>query len=555
MTLAGEGLAWRWPQNELRLGGTATIGGGGLPDAQIAFRRATDGSVSGQAQIARYMADGASLSLAPVGFRLSPSGAGSAATRLTLSGPLADGRIEGLDLPIDARWTGSGAMTISPGCTPVAWQRLTVSALTLGPERLTLCPEDAALVTVAGGRVGGGVRLGATQLEGRIGSTPLQLAFAGGRAGLARQDFALTGVATRLGEGDRMTRIDAATLDGRRSNGAVAGQFAGGAGQIGQVPLLLSQAAGDWRFADGRLTLGGGLQVADAQVATPRFNPLTSDDVALALVGNAITATGTLRTPRDRSVVATVDIAHDLSSGTGRAGLDVPGITFVPRGLQPDALTPLTFGVIAAVSGSVSGRGDIAWTPEGVTSTGRFATQGTDLAAAFGPATGISGEIAFTDLLGLKTAPGQVATIAQVNPGYRGGKRRRPLPADRRAARAGGGRPLAICRRRAGAGTHRARFQRRSGTADDLPRDRGRDSAAFLQQFDFGNLNATGTFDGVLPMIFDENGGRIENGRLTARSGGSIAYLGELSDRDLGTWGNIAFQALRALEYRSLDRR
>ena len=52
-----------------------------------------------------------------------------------------------------------------------------------------------------------------------------------------------------------------------------------------------------------------------------------------------------------------------------------------------------------------------------MTSTGRFSTAGTDLAAAFGPVSGIKGSVAFTDLLGLVSAPGQVVTIASINPG------------------------------------------------------------------------------------------------------------------------------------------
>jgi hypothetical protein len=80
----------------------------------------------------------------------------------------------------------------------------------------------------------------------------------------------------------------------------------------------------------------------------------------------------------------------------------------------------------------------------------------------------------------------------------------------------------------------------------------GADAAAFLQQFDFGNLNASGTFDGVLPMVFDERGGRIEGGRLVARGGGSLAYVGTLTQEQLGFWGDLAFQALKALDYRAL---
>src|SRR3546814_11333536 len=82
---------------------------------------------------------------------------------------------------------------------------------------------------------------------------------------------------------------------------------------------------------------------------------------------------------------------------------------------------------------------------------------------------------------------------------------------------------------------------------------RGMDAAQFLQQFDFKNLSATGVFDGTLPMVFDEAGGRIENGHLTVREGGgSLAYVGPVSQHDLGTWGNMAFQALTAIDYKSL---
>lgn len=550
--LSGQGVRWRWPEGGLAAAGTITTGGGGLPEARVDFARAADGTITGRATAAPYAALGATLALQPAAFRLTPAGAGRLSSALTLSGPLADGRIEGLALPIDAAWTAGGALALNPRCTPVAWRSLAVSALRLGAQRLTLCPDGAALVTTGPRGVGGGARLGATRLAGAIGGSPFELAFTGARGDIARRSFALTGMATRIGTAERATRITAETLDGRIAGSAVGGRFAGAGGQVGQVPLVLSKAGGEWRFAGGRLEVTGGAEVTDGDTVAPRFRPLFSEDIGLTLSGNAITAKGTLRTPRDRSVVALVDIAHDLGSGRGNAALDVPGIAFSPKGLQPDHLTPLTFGVIAAVAGAVRGKGSIAWTPDGVTSTGRFATDGIDLAAAFGPATGIKGEIVFTDLLGLQTAAGQVATIATVNPGIaveNGTVRYRLLDSQRVAVEGGrwpfAGGELVLEPTVLDFGAD----QQRRMTFKVI----GADAAAFLQQFDFGNLNATGVFDGELPMVFDASGGRIENGRLTARAGGSIAYVGELSERDLGTWGNVAFQALKALDYRALD--
>ena len=230
--------------------------------------------------------------------------------------------------------------------------------------------------------------------------------------------------------------------------------------------------------------------------------------------------------------------------------LAVPGITFGDS-FQPNELTRLTFGVVADVKGTVSGRGDIAWSPDDVTSTGTFRTADTDLAAAFGPLTGLAGEIRFTDLLGLVTAPGQVATIAEVNPGIpvTDGVVRYRLIEGMRVQIEGGRWPLG--------GGEMVLEPTILDFAEDQERRMtfrvtGVDGGLFLQQFEFDNLNASGVFDGVLPMIFDASGGRIEGGKLQSRGGGNLSYVGEVSKEDVGFWGNLAFQALKSMNYRHL---
>ena len=533
----------------VELGGRMTLGGGGLPEAVVALNR-TPGGIAGRAVVQPYAADGARLALTPITFAAQGKAITRVTTTATLSGPLGDGRVEGLSLPIDARWRGT-RLAVNTACAPLVWQRLATAGLVLNPARLTLCPSGGALVTLDGGRLGGGARISATRLTGTLGGTPLTLAATGGELMLGDTGFMLRGIAARLGSADRVTRIDAGRVDGRIAGGVVRGKFAGASGQIGKVPLLLSDAAGDWSLRGGVLALAGTLKVADA-ASEPRFKPLAGNGVTLKLADGRVTAAGTLVAPGTGAKVADVAIDHVLKTGGGHASLIVPGIVFAENGLQPDDLTPITYGVIAAVSGGVAGRGDIAWNRDGVTSSGRFATDRLDLAAAFGPVTGIKGEIVFTDLLGLVTAPGQVATIATINPGIavENGTVRYQLTGNSRVQVESGRWPFA--------GGELAldptlldfdAAQQRRMTF----RVTRADAAAFLQQFDFDNLAATGTFDGVLPMIFDQSGGRIEDGRLAARGGGSIAYVGTVTEKNVGFWGNLAFQALKALNYRKLD--
>jgi translocation and assembly module TamB len=547
----GKGIVYRWPDGASLIDGTVAFEGGGLPTGRIDLAQVAPGApISGTATLQPYAAGDAQLSATPIRFAVSGS-ATRITTQLSLTGPLGDGRAEGLTLPIDARWNGRGALLVNPGCAPLSFRRLAFSGVVLQPASLMLCPADHALFSVEHGVMHGGARLAGVRVAGAIGSSPLTLSAATVDARLARPGFAATQVAMRIGAADSQTRLDIATLRGDYANGAISGQFDGAAGQIGNVPLLLSRATGSWDLKDAVLSVSGGVNVDDA-AAAPRFETLAGRDVQLALRGGVITATGDLVSPVKNVAVAHVVIAHDLSHGSGRADLTVPAIVF-SKAFQPDDLTKLTYGVIADVNGTITGEGHIRWTPQGVTSDGVFRTAGTDLAAAFGPVTGVAGEIRFTDLLNLESAPGQVATIKSVNPGVAVGDgtvRYQTLP----------GTLIRI---------EEGRWPFAGGTLVleptlldfDVAQQRrmtfritGMDAGQFLQQFDFKNLNATGTFDGTLPMVFDQSGGRIEAGQLKVRpGGGAIAYLGEITKHDVGFWGNLAFQALKSLKYRDLD--
>jgi hypothetical protein len=547
----GSGVTYYWPAGGLRIDGDIEMGGGGLPHGRVSLRQPRAGApISGVADLAPYSANGQRLALTPISFGPGPGGSTAISTVAQLDGPFPDGRVQALRLPISGQVGGGGSFAFGTSCAVVSWNYLQMSSLQLGATRLPVCPIGPAMVSKpAGGSVRYGARLTQPVLNGRLGKSPLHLQAAGGQ--FVGQQFGFNALAMRLGKTQAPTSIAAARLMGRFTNGGMAGTFNGGRSTIGDIKLLVTDAAGRWRYARDRLSLNGSLNLADLN-PEPRFYPLRSNDFQFTLADDRIRAGGTLLHPATGTLVTNVDIEHRLSTGAGHAILDVPGLTFGPN-LQPEEITRLTEGVIALVNGTIHGRGRIDWTASGkVTSTGDFSTLNLDLAAPFGPVTGLSGNIHFSDLLGLTTPPGQIATIKSINPGIlveNGVIRYQLLPNQLVRVERGewpfmGGRLI----------LQETILNFGRPTAKRLTfQVIGLDAHTFVQSLGFKELDASGTFDGVLPMIFDESGGRIVGGRLDSRpGGGELAYNGVVNKADLGTMGNIAFNALRDLRFKSM---
>jgi hypothetical protein len=454
-----------------------------------------------------------------------------------------------LRLPITGEIGRAGSFAFGTSCAVVSFNYLRMSTLQLGPTRLPVCPIGPAMIARRpGGPVLASARLNEPVLNGRIGSSPLHVEAAEGQ--MIGQQFAFNGIGARLGQPSSPVVFNASRLTGTYA-GSVHGNFAGATGSIGKVPLQLSDATGNWLYRNRGLIVNGGLTVSDRD-SNPRFYPLKSDNVHFSLVGDMLRASATLRHPATGALVTNVDIEHRLSTGVGHATLDVPSLTFGPN-LQPAEITRLTEGVIALVQGTISGKGQINWSAGGkVTSSGDFSTANLDLAAPFGPISGLGGTVHFNDLLGLTTPPGQVVTARSINPGIlveNGVIRYQLLPHQLVKIERGewpfmGGR-LILQETVLNFGHPSAKRL----TFEVV----GLDAHTFIQTLGFKELDATGVFDGVLPMIFDESGGRIVGGRLDSRpGGGSLAYNGVVNKADLGTMGNIAFNALRDLRFRSM---
>ena len=525
------------------------LGGRDLPNATVSLTQSSGQQWSGNLTVAPYGAGGANLAVPALAFNGRPGGVWAFNGQAKLSGPLPGGTVTGLSLPVTGRYMG-GALSLYDACQIVRFDTLRISSLVLQGQSLRLCPDAGrSMLTVGAGDTRFATNIANFVTKGNLGSAPLTAQSANIRFSLS-DGLVARNVKVGLGQADARTDFTVAMLAGSFGANAINGTLEGGSGKVGNVPLLIDEAAGSWRYLDNVLTFDSSLKVLDAE-QVDRFRPMNVPDMMLTLENNVISAIGNIVEPKTGTQIAGVDIRHDLGNSNGRALLAVEGLRFNDR-LQPELLTPLTLGVVANVDGTVSGDGRIEWDGNGVRSSGRFATKGMNLAAAFGPVDGLTSEIVFTDLLGLETGPSQLATIDSVNPGIPalGGRISYRLLPDQQVAIEAGRWPFAG-----------GELILEPTVLDfGIEKERrltfrviGVDAEKFLAGYDFSNLRVTGVFDGTLPMVFNQDGGRIVGGALISRpGGGEVSYLGELAYEDMGVFANYAFQALRSIRYSSL---
>ena len=529
-----------------RIAGNFSTGGDGLPRIAGRMERQAGGGALLRMTMAEYQAGDASIALPELVLVQGPHGALGFSGNARLSGALPGGSARNLQLPLSGNLS-SGGLALWRGCTDLRFDSLAFANVTLERRALTLCPpRGSAIVEVSarGTRIAAGAP--SLDLRGRLGETPIALR--SGPVGFAWPGtLSARQLDVALGPADTATRFRLNDLNAKLGS-EISGKFAGADVLLYAVPLDVLSASGTWSYAGGKLTLADGAFRVEDREQVDRFAPLIARDATLALVDNVITAEALLREPKSDRAITRATMRHDLSTGRGHADLAVAGLTF-DRNLQPDTLTPLALGVVANVAGTVTGDGRIDWTENGVTSSGKFSSEALDFAAAFGPVKGASGTVVFTDLLGLTTAPGQVLAVKSVNPGIEvnDGSVRFRLVGGQVLAVEGGSWPFM-------GGTLTLRpldFNIGATEARHFVLEiDGLQAPLFIQRMELANLSATGVFDGTMPLVFDENGGRIEGGLLIARApGGNLSYVGDLTYKDLSTMANFAFDALKSLDY------
>lgn len=511
----------------LRLNGAARFGGGGFPAGRAQFA-----GRSGQIIFAPYRAKDAEMRMTPIAFLLTAKGIGLE-TQMTLDGPLANGRVKGLRFPLRL----SPGQMVPQGCFPLRLQAIAAGSVRLGPARMQACSNT------------NGLRLIAPRFGGRLDGLPLRLTAADARLDFNAKRAAIQALALNWGQGGDGSHLQIEQITGKPLRGGFGGRVTGLEGHLAGIPLAVEQLSGDWTSARSVVNLAATALVAD-RTAAPRFMPLRAANIQARLARGIVTATTQMREPESGRDVANISLRHVIGASQGAAQIEVPALLFGP-GLQPEALTPVTKGVVANVLGGISGSGRIAWSQGQVRSSGSFQSSGLDFAAAFGPVRGLAGEIHFSDLIGLVTDGVQEARVAAINPGVEvtaGLVRYRILP-DFKVAIEGARWPFA-----GGALVLEPTLLDMAESAQRRLtfRAEGLDAARFIAAMEFENIAATGVYDGVLPMVFDNQGGRIEGGHLVARGGGTVSYVGPVSNENLGLMGRFAFDALKSMRYSRL---
>jgi hypothetical protein len=538
-----------------RLAGGFATGGPGLPLVTGRMEQAGRSGATFRLAMAPYRAGDGELSVPDMIVAQVPDGSLGFSGMARLSGAIPGGSVRNLMLPVQGAVGGGGELALYRRCFSPSFDALVLGQVALDARTLTICPVAGQAIVrqgVGGLRVAAGVS--SLSLSGKLGETPLRLE--SGAVGFAWPGT-LTARAVDVGLGPDGTaiRLKLADLVARLGKD-FSGTFGGVDARLGAVPLDVTNAAGQWRYAGQKLLLTDvDFDVTDRN-ETPRFEKLAGKGATLTLFDNQIDANAGLYTGKDGQEVVRVTVRHDLGDASGHADLAVAGLKFEDRkdgsGLQPADVTKLALGLVANAQGTVKGAGHIDWTARGVTSRGKFSTGGMDLAAAFGPVKGLSGALEFTDLLGMVTAPHQQLSIASVNPGIEVADGRVDIQLL----------PDQVLR------LNSAVWPFLGGKLSLQPTDlrlglvearrytlviEGLDAARFLERMEMSNLSATGTFDGQMPLVFDADGGRLEDGALVSRPpGGSVSYVGALSYKDLSSMANFAFDALKSMNYKTM---
>tara|TARA_R100000365_G_C2747776_1_gene78042 strand:+ start:1220 stop:4564 length:3345 start_codon:yes stop_codon:yes gene_type:complete len=456
------------------------------------------------------------------------------------------------------------------GGTCAAWrsQGLSFGAIRLTPFATNVCPVKGVFATPGKDGLSGAARLGALKLPLELSSGGGEIVFssarmdwesAGGISLSATADHVsmpLTIGSNTLGiEGDKLRMGIAARKGASPTLSARLGvtDFSGSL-----IPAKVT--AGSFSF-DGVSATGGirgnleasGVNIQDYR-DDPLYQPLTADFTA-TLDDGLLDMSGPLRLKAGGLTIADSMARINIVSLSGMAAVTSRPLTFEPGGLQPWRLSDRLRGVFTDARGTLNASARLDIDSGKITGTGNVAIDDFGFQTTrLGRVQSVNGEVAFSDLLDLTTAPGQTITIGVMNPGI-------PLENGQIDFQLISGKTLSV---------ESAAFPFAGGTlaldpfkwvlgGEDQHLEVTADKielARLVETLKLPDTKATGTVSGRFPIDVQGTQILIRDARLRAdANGGRLAYQGEAGDSAAGADPNarMAFEALKDFDFTVLE--
>lgn len=181
------------------------------------------------------------------------------------------------------------------------------------------------------------------------------------------------------------------------------------------------------RTAQGRIAMNGtgdGAPAGEAQIASARitdgaamkrFEPLSVSG-KLDLAQDVWTGPILVADAAKGRSLATVRVSHTMATSTGHADIAASNLTFAKDGLQPGELSPLAAVLVRDAVGAVAFTGRADWSPTSEMKTsGHLTTAGVDFQSQFGLVKKARGELNFTSLAPMVTAPDQAVSAEEIS--------------------------------------------------------------------------------------------------------------------------------------------
>ena len=462
----------------------------------------------------------------------------------------------------------SGLRVQSEGapCLRVTSDGIVTGGVTIPEAAFNICPSEGRFIR-QGAPLAGSAQLGDLDI-------PMQFSGGQGVMGLrgATVDWTLARGFSMLVSADTLSMpmtlgentltLDSGEPEIRFATGSGPVRIEAGLGQTqfggGLIPANVSASNFSFKGTSAPGGLSGdvaatGVRVADT-LDDPIYEPVVGD-FSGRIEGQRLVASGPFRLETFGTQIATANADINIFDLDGTATLQSERLVFRPGGIQPSMISRRLVGLFTSAAGEFAG--DAAFTIEGGNIQGTADLSVSDFGfqtTRLGRVEGISGNVRFTDLMKLTTAPDQEITIGSVNPGisfsngqvFFGLEEGKTLKLSSVTFPfAGGQLALAPLNWELGEVTG----QRVEVTASGL------NLTQLIEVLKLPDTAAEGTVSGSFPIEFSDNSVIVRDARLTADGGGRLSYTGGAVNAaaEGDPTAAMAFNALRDLEFYVLE--